>query len=189
MADLPEDFLSRVVVHVGGAKGKRQSANIAVLQPVYAATLAAAGVASDGQVALFTGQIAVESDQLCAMAEYASGAAYEGRDDLGNTEPGDGRRFKGRGLIQLTGRANYTACGRALGIDLVWSPELAEDPIVGLRVALWFWTSHNLERFADIDDVRAVTRVVNGGLNGLAEREAATERAFRALGYVVEDVS
>ena len=119
MTDIPDDFLARVAVHVGGAKGLRQRVNILALQPIYAATLTAAGILSDGQICLFTGQLAHESDQFCAMEEYASGAEYEGRDDLGNTEDGDGRRYKGRGPIQLTGRANYAAAGRDLGLDLV----------------------------------------------------------------------
>ena len=112
--------------------------------------------------------------------EIASGAEYEGRVDLGNTQPGDGVRFKGRGLIQLTGRANYTKYGKARHRDFTTgdNPKLiATRPALAVDVACWFWKQHKLNALADRDDVTAVTQVINGGLNGLADREAKLARA------------
>lgn len=97
---------------------------------------------------------------------------YEGRKDLGNTKPGDGFRFKGRGPLQITGRANYRLYGQRLGIDLESNPELAATPEIGLRIALEFWKANGLNALADKDDVQGITRRINGGTNGLAERKA-----------------
>jgi putative chitinase len=112
-------------------------------------------------------------------------ARYEGRKDLGNTEPGDGSRFRGRGLIQITGRANYTAAGRALGADLIRHPELLESPALAARSAGWFWSTHGCNVFADNGDFVSLTRRINGGLNGLADREKRWKTAQAALGIVV----
>jgi predicted chitinase len=107
--------------------------------------------------------------------------AYEGRADLGNTQPGDGVRFKGRGWIQITGRKNYAAAADALKVDLVEHPELAAKDDVAAKAAAWFWTAHGLNRFADARDVRGCTRLINGGFNGLVQREALYKRALVAL--------
>lgn len=116
-------------------------------------------------------QVAHESAGFKALEEYASGDAYEGRTDLGNTEPGDGRRFKGRGVIQLTGRANYRAAGAYLGLDLEGQPTLAAEPDTAWRVVAWYWLSRGINAAADDDDLRAVTKAINGGTNGLKDRE------------------
>ena len=118
----------------------------------------------------FLAQVAHESGGFNYVREIASGAAYEGRADLGNTEPGDGCRFRGRGLIQITGRSNYVACGAALDLDLVANPALLETPENAARSAGWFWQSHGLNALADIGDARAITRRINGGINGLQDR-------------------
>lgn len=131
--------------------------------------------------AAFLAQIAHESLQLKFMEEIASGAAYEGRVDLGNTHPGDGRRFKGRGPIQLTGRNNYRAAGRALGLDLLTHPKRAADPDVGFRVAGWFWTTRGLNALADRRDFDTITRRINGGLNGKKDRDRYYAVARRVL--------
>lgn len=107
---------------------------------------------------------------------------YEGRADLGNTEPGDGRRFLGRGLIQITGRTNYTKCARALGLPLLERPELLEAPEAACRSAGWYWSVHGLNRFADTDQFGALTRAINGGYNGLDDRIARWLLARRTLG-------
>ncbi|HGW3981565.1 TPA: glycoside hydrolase family 19 protein [Acinetobacter baumannii] len=121
----------------------------------------------------FIAQLAHESGNFRYMEEIASGAAYEGRKDLGNIMAGDGVRFKGRGPIQLTGRDNYKKYGRALGIDFESHPELVAIPSIGLLVACKFWTNNGLNELADRDDVLNITRRINGGTNGLVERKAS----------------
>ena len=113
--------------------------------------------------------------------EYASGAAYEGRRDLGNTHKGDGKRFRGHGLIQLTGRANHAAASEALDHDFVAHPEDAAIFPWAAEIAGWYWSTHKLNRHADRDDVRAATKAINGGLNGLRDRTAYLDQAKRAL--------
>lgn len=131
--------------------------------------------------ASFIAQVGHESGQLRYVREIASGAAYEGRKDLGNTQPGDGVRFRGRGLIQVTGRSNYTAAMMALDIDCVEHPELLELPVNACRSAGWFWKTHGLNELADAGDQVKVTRRINGGTNGLADRLALFEVAKRVL--------
>lgn len=120
----------------------------------------------------FLAQLAHESGNFRYMEEIASGVAYEGRKDLGNTQAGDGKRFKGRGPIQLTGRANYRKCGQQLGIDLENNPEIVAIPSMGLMVACKFWSDNGLNALADQDDLLTITRRINGGTNGLADRKA-----------------
>jgi predicted chitinase len=118
-------------------------------------------------------------------AEIANGQAYEGRQDLGNVQPGDGQRFKGRGLIQLTGRANYADYGRAIGreAELLDKPALvAEDAELCVDVAGWFWSKNQLNALADADDLSTLTRRINGGLNGLDDRRRLPGRAKALLG-------
>lgn len=135
------------------------------------------------RIAHFLAQLGHESGQFRYVEELASGAAYEGRTDLGNTQPGDGVRFKGRGLIQLTGRANYAAYGTAIHRDLLADPTpVATDPALAVDAACWFWNSRGLNAPADADDLERITRRVNGGLNGLADRRAILARAKVALG-------
>ena len=119
----------------------------------------------------FLAQLAHESGNFRYMEEIASGAAYEGRKDLGNTQAGDGKRFKGRGPIQLTGRANYRKYGQQLGIDFENNPEIVAIPSVGLLVACKFWSDNDLNVVADRDDVTTITRRINGGLNGFEDRK------------------
>ena len=118
----------------------------------------------------FLAQVAHESGGFQYVREIASGAAYEGRSDLGNTEQGDGEKFRGRGLVQITGRANYARCGAALGLDLLDSPELLEIPANAARSAGWFWRTHGCNALADLGDARAITKRINGGLRGLENR-------------------
>lgn len=140
-----------------------------------------AGITTVRQKAAFIAQLAHESGGFRYMEEIASGAAYEGRRDLGNTQPGDGVRFKGRGYIQVTGRANYTAAGRALGLDLVNHPELAARPENAARIAAWFWKSRDLNRVAESGNFDEVTRRINGGYNGKAARDHYNAVALRVL--------
>lgn len=120
----------------------------------------------------FLAQVAHESGGFNYVRELATGDAYEGRQDLGNTEEGDGRRYKGRGLIQITGRANYKACGDALGQDFVNNPEALEEPVYAALSAAWFWDSRHLNEFADRGDIRSITKRINGGLNGFQDRQS-----------------
>lgn len=134
------------------------------------------------EVAHWLAQVAHESGQLRYVQEIASGDAYEGRLDLGNIEPGDGVRFKGRGLIQLTGRANYIEYGRESGLDVITDPELLEQPGPAADVAGWYWSSRGLGELVRAKDaVRAITRRVNGGINGLAQRRLYYSAAHAAL--------
>jgi predicted chitinase len=132
------------------------------------------------RVAMFCAQVGHESVGLKFMEEIASGAEYEGRHDLGNTQPGDGRRFKGRGPIQLTGRSNYRRFGEwAHSRDLVndadffvSNPTEVATSRWGFLAATWYWTvaRSKLNSFADAGDILAATKAVNGGTNGLADR-------------------
>lgn len=133
------------------------------------------------RVAHFLAQVIHESGSFRYMEEIASGEAYEGRKDLGNTEQGDGKRFKGRGLIQLTGRANYAEYGNDRGLDLVSEPEKVAQFPLAIDVAGWFWSTRGLNTWADSDDVKQVTRRINGGYNGLEDREMWLSRAKRIL--------
>lgn len=131
--------------------------------------------------AAFLAQIAHESGSLRYTKELASGEAYEGRADLGNTNAGDGVRFKGRGLIQITGRANYERCGQDLGVNLIGNPEALESPDLACRSAAWFWKAHGLNELADAGDFIRITKRINGGTKGYQERLAFYNRAQRVL--------
>lgn len=147
------------------------------------------GITSFLREAAFLAQLAHESGELRFMEEIASGAAYEGRRDLGNTQPGDGRRYKGRGPIQLTGRANYKKFGDLLGLDLINNPTMAATPQVGFRIAGLFWKSRGLNELADQQDFRTITKRINGGFNGLPDRIQFYERAKRVLSRDDGDVA
>ncbi len=134
------------------------------------------------RIAAFIAQIGHESGSLRYTREIATGAAYEGRKDLGNTQPGDGPRYRGRGLIQCTGRANYAAVSKALGIDFITQPELLETVDNACRSAAWWWKAHKLNELADNKQFDKITKVINGGTNGQADRRAIYERALFVLG-------
>src|SRR5690606_21975816 len=127
-----------------------------------------AQINTPARIQMFLAQLAHESGELRYFEEIASGEAYEGRKDLGNIHPGDGKRYKGRGPIQLTGRTNYRAAGKALGFDLENDPDLAKDPSIAFRIATWFWTTRGLNAIADTGNFELVTLKINGGLNGQA---------------------
>jgi len=155
--------------------------------PVLNQKMSQYGINTPLRMAHFLAQIAHESQQLARTEELASGEAYEGRVDLGNTQPGDGRQFKDRGLIQLTGRANYEAYGKARDADYttddkVWL--IGIDPYLAADAACWFWTvkkhataKQSANSLADVDDLRGVTYTINGGYNGLEDRRRVLERA------------
>lgn len=127
------------------------------------------------RMAHFLAQIAHESAELRYVRELASGAAYDTgakAKALGNTpeKDGDGQRYKGRGLIQITGRRNYEAVSKALGVDFISHPEKLEEPEYAVASAFWFWWSHGCNALADKNDSIAVTKRINGGTNGLEDR-------------------
>lgn len=161
------------------------STNVARLEPFIDPLNAAMdefGISENlGRESAFLAQIAHESGGFYYVRELASGAAYEGRVDLGNTEPDDGVKFKGRGLIQITGRANYAACGDALGLALCDEPELLEQPENACRSAAWFWHKRGLNELADAGDFLRITKRINGGTNGWEDRLAYYKRAQRVV--------
>jgi putative chitinase len=121
------------------------------------------GINTSARVAEFLAQACLETDYFRVLEEYASGAAYEGRKDLGNTYAGDGKKFKGRGIFQCTGRANYSAYGKRLGIDLLGNPDLAARPDISVRIAVMYWNDKGLNAYADRGDTAAISRAINRG--------------------------
>lgn len=141
-------------------------------------------ITTPARAAAFIAQVAHESGEFRYRQEIATGAAYEGRRDLGNTERGDGRRFKGRTFIQITGRANYAAVSRALGVDFLKHPvRLAEQRYAALGAA-WWWKTHGCNELADRGDFVTLTRRINGGTNGLADRQKYFRRARPAARFL-----
>ena len=137
------------------------------------------------RVAAFIAQIGHESGQLKYVKEIwgltKAQARYEGRADLGNAVTDDGSKYRGRVLIQITGRANYKACGEALGIDLINHPELLEKPQHACMAAAWFWATNGLNTLADAGKFDPITKRINGGQNGAADRQALYARALKVL--------
>jgi putative chitinase len=103
------------------------------------------------------------------------------RADMGNTDDGDGWKYRGRGVIQLTGKNNYRTCGEALGLDLVVNPDLILEPQYACLSAGWFWNKRGLNTLADANDIETITKRVNGGLHGLLDRQAKTQIALEVL--------
>lgn len=139
------------------------------------------------RMAAFLAQIAHESGSLRYVREIASGQAYDVGAlavRLGNTpeDDDDGERYKGRGLIQITGTDNYRQCGAALQLDLLAHPELLEEPLNACRSAAWFWKSRGLNELADRGDFKLITKRINGGYNGYQDRLAYYSRAQQVLG-------
>lgn len=135
--------------------------------------------------AAFLAQIAHESGELRYTREIwgptEAQKRYEGRKDLGNTQAGDGEKYKGRGLIQVTGRNNYQKCGRALDLPLEAKPQLLEQPEHASMSAAWFFGTHGCNELADEDNFEAITREINGGLTGWPDRVKYWKRAKEAL--------
>lgn len=129
----------------------------------------------------YLAQVIHESGGFRYTEEIASGSMYEGRKDLGNVIKGDGVRFKGRGLIQLTGRANFVKYREYCGFDVVSNPTLLSLPVGAIRSSMWYWHTHNLNNLADADDVKAITRRINGGLNGYEQRIRYLNKAKKVL--------
>ncbi|MEJ3661679.1 glycoside hydrolase family 19 protein [Pseudomonas fragi] len=156
-----------------------------VFVPVLNAAMVRHQIMGPKRVAAFIAQIGHESGQLKYVKEIwgptAAQAKYEGRKDLGNTVAGDGSRYRGRGLIQITGRANYMVCGEGLGLDLIKQPELLEKPQHACMSAAWFWATKGLSTLADEGQFDKITQRINGGQNGAADRQALYARALKVL--------
>ncbi len=142
------------------------------------------GIDTKLRAAHYIAQVAHETAELRYMEEIASGQQYEGRKDLGNTQAGDGRRFKGRGYLQTTGRANYQryADSEYCNGDLMSHPEwLAMQPGCQ-KSSMFFWKTKGLNRYADCDDIRMVSRRINGGYNGYEQRKKYWAKAKEVFG-------
>jgi putative chitinase len=137
------------------------------------------------RMAAFLAQVGHESGGLHWLTELwgptAAQARYEGRAYLGNTQVGDGFKYRGRGLIQITGRANYQRVSDALATDFIGDPDQLAQPEYAARSAMWFWAWHGLNELADTGDFEKITRIINGGTNGLTQRLALYEQAKDAL--------
>ena len=153
--------------------------------PYLNAAMAEAEINTPLRQAAFLAQLAQESGEFVWMEELDGGGDYEGRDDLGNVNQGDGRRYKGRGPFMLVGRYNYSLASQALGVDLVNNPERAADLDVAFRTAAWYWTSASssgdLNLLADERRFDDITFGVNAGLTNIDEREAYYQRACEVL--------
>lgn len=152
--------------------------------PSLKASMVKYNITSPLQMAHFIAQVGHESASFLYSEEIASGAAYEGRKDLGNFKKGDGVLYKGRGLIQITGRFNYRDYSKFTGNKYLEQPELlSQNPDVAVDSACWFWVSRELPKLAEADDVKAVTKRINGGYNGLDDRIQNLRRAKALLAF------
>jgi len=171
-------------------------ANISMYSEAFSKILPKYKIDTPKRIAAFLGQIAVESGQLKFTKELPSkwnkknpkdpkepvGSLYEGRKLLGNNQPGDGPKFIGRGILQLTGRNNYDSFGKKVGEDLISKPELACDPIIATKIACQYFVDKGLLELADVWNLDEITRKVNGNAKlHLIERIAFSERALRIL--------
>lgn len=161
-----------------------------VFAPVLNAAMGRFGIVTPARQAAFIAQVGHESGQLRYVRELGSDKYLAKYDTgtlaarLGNTPAadGDGQKYRGRGLIQITGLDNYLRCGEALGLDLVNHPELLEQPQHAAASAAWYWQQKGLNTLADRGAFETITRRINGGLNGQDDRLELWERARKVLG-------
>lgn len=175
---------------------KIKEVNLDIYIPLLNELLPKYEINTNERLACFIAQLAHESGSFNYVKEIADGSAYEGRKDLGNIKPGDGKKYKGRGLIQITGYFNYKAVSKSFFGDerLLTNPEILEQPRYALQSALWYWKSRNLNKIADYDDkfikifkgkrynkFEWLTLLINGGQNGIVERKLFYDRAKKVL--------
>lgn len=184
MIPIDGDFIMSIAPRYSGARAESQRRIVGELSAIFASTLDSYDINTKLRIAHFMAQITHECAGFRTTEEFATGAAYEGRADLGNTQKADGRRYKGRGLIQLTGRANYRSIGKKLNLPLEEQPEFAAEPAISLKIACEYWKSRKINAAADRDDLIKVTRLVNGGLNGLEDRQKYLQKAKVALASI-----
>ena len=118
------------------------------------------------------------ANSIAGKPELIANLVYSGRMGNGPAESGEGWLYRGRGLKQLTGKDNYTRCGAALGLDLVGNPDLLLEPMAAARSAGWFWKTNNLSAFADVNDIKGMTKKINGGLIGYEQRQALYDACY-----------
>lgn len=185
MAQLDASILRAIAPLAPQSRRARQTEIIAAVGPVLSSTLADFQINTLLRVAHFLAQVTHECAGFSTTEEFASGQDYEGRVDLGNTQPGDGPRYKGRGLIQLTGRKNYRRYGGIINQPLEDQPTIAAEPAISLTIACEYWKDNDLNRFADRDDIETITKRINGAaMHGLDERKAYLVKAKAALAGV-----
>ena len=149
------------------------------------AILATYGITTQLRICHFLAQAAHETAGFKTLVEYGDATYFNKRygsqtsvgKRLSNTQPGDGARFRGRGIFQCTGRSNYAFYGKKIGVDLIKNPELAADPINSIKIACEYWKAKGLNALADADNIEGITRKINGGLNGLTDRKAYLAKA------------
>jgi predicted chitinase len=181
----PETNTLLSATQLGQITDRLTSANLTLYSQFLSEACIQFGIANDVVLAMFLGQIMHESGGGIWLTELASGEEYQGRADLGNTAPDSGVKYKGRGFIQITGLFNYEAATKALGHDFVNNPTDLALPKWAALSAAWFWSSHGLTAKAQpgtLDAFIACTKVINGGTNGEADREAYWAKAKTALG-------
>lgn len=187
MIKIDEDFILAVAPRFSGSKAQAQARIVSAISEGFGAALDSYEINTKLRIAHFMAQVTHECAGFRTTEEFASGAAYEGREDLGNIEPGDGRRYKGRGLIQLTGRYNYRKYGDVLNLPLEENPELAAEAVTSLVVACEYWKMNRINFAADRDDLIKVTKLVNGGRNGLEDRRKYLQKSKTALSEIEGD--
>lgn len=157
------------------------SDRIELFLPLLNETMQEFDITTPQRVRFFLAQVGHESGQLRYTEELATGEAYEKRLDLGNTSPGDGVKYKGRGLIQLTGKRNYSLASLALELPLLDNPELLAEPRNASRVSGWFWQNNKLNALCDAGFFQELTRRINGGLNGYPDRYKLLQKAMEVI--------
>jgi putative chitinase len=186
MIPVDSQTMREVAPHFTGELADHQAKIIREVGEVLAPTLDKFNINTGLRIAYFLGQTCHESAGFRTTEEFGSSerfnSLYGGR--MGNAQPGDGDRYHGRGLLQLTGRDNYRKVGQALGLDLENDPLLAAQPATSLLIACQYWKTHNINPACDRDDIITVTKVINGGLNGLDERRLYTSKAKTALARI-----
>ena len=176
-------FTIEELIKIYGCPQKRAE----LWQPYLDAAMMKYDINTVPRVAAFLAQIGHESGRLLYVRELWNPAQvpaqgrYEGRADLGNTIKGDGFKYRGRGLIQITGRANYKKCSDSLGVDFISHPELLELPKNASLSAALYWSNHHCNQLADSGNFREITHVINGGFNGWDDRLALFETAKNIL--------
>lgn len=188
MISVDAEILRQIAPRYSGVRAERQTRIIDALAEVMTGTFQQYQINSRLRLAHFLAQACHEAAGFTTTVEFwgptPAQLGYEGRKDLGNTQPGDGKRYMGRGIFQLTGRANYISMGDKLKLDLVGTPDLAAEPATSLLIGCEYWNSRNISPLADADDLYGVTRKINGGKNGIEDRRVNLTRAKAALARV-----